>query len=267
MQKKHTPALLAMAVVMLLTTGCYNYKQVPYIQNSDEVDLTASKLLYDAKIMPKDLLLINVIYPEDQEAAEVFNLSELIGYGNSGTSGNFTQQPSTYMVTNEGTIEFPFLGVINVAGMTKGDLESYICDHLTGTYLQSKPIVTVSMPNYKFAVLGEVGSPGIKTAVNGKVNLLEAIAMSGDLTIYGRRKDVKLIREDQYGEKSIVEIDLTDANIINSPYYYLQQNDILYVTPSKMKTKNADLGAGYTIWFTVISLVTTITGVVISIID
>lgn len=267
MQKTHTLALLAIGLVMVLATGCTSYKQVPYIQNSREVDLTASKTLFDARIMPKDMLLINVVYPEDQTAADVFNLSKLVSTNNTTTTQNFSQQSQSYIVTNEGTIEFPLLGELKVIGKTKGELEEYIAGLIQGRYLKNRPIVNVSMSNYKVAVLGEVNSPGVKTVTNGKVNILEAIAMAGDLSIYGRRQDVKLIREDQYGEKSIVELDLTDANIINSPYYQLQQNDIVYVTPNKVKTKSADLGAGFTIWFTCISMVITITNFIINMTD
>lgn len=267
MQKIPRPSFLFSLFTLLLLTGCTSYKQVPYIQNSAEVDLSASKTLFDARIMPKDMLLINVIYPEDQTAADVFNLSKLVNTNNTTSTQNFSQQAQSYLVTNEGTIDFPLLGELTVIGKTKGEVEEYIAGLIQGRYLKNRPIVNVSMANYKVAVLGEVNSPGVKTVTNGKVNILEAIAMAGDLSIYGRRQDVKLIREDQYGEKSIVELDLTDANIINSPYYQLQQNDIVYVTPNKVKTKSADLGAGFTIWFTCISMVITITNFIINMTD
>ena len=267
MRKTRTHTLLAIGIAMALLTSCTSYKQVPYIQNSRDVDLAASKTLFDARIMPKDMLLINVIYPEDQTAADVFNLSKLLTNTSTSNTQNFSQQAQSYLVTNEGTIDFPLLGELKVTGMTKGELENYIAGLIQGRYLKNRPIVNVSMSNYKVAVLGEVNSPGVKTVTNGKVNIFEAIAMAGDLSIYGKRQDVKLIREDQYGEKSIVELDLTDANIINSPYYQLQQNDIVYVTPNKVKTKSADLGAGFTIWFTCISMIITITNFIINVTD
>lgn len=264
MQRKHALAACAILATLLLTsTGCTNYKQVPYLQNSEEVDLSASRVLFDARIMPKDILSIDVFYPEDNEAAESFNIGALSS--NSGGSGSSSS--TTYLVDNNGNITFPLLGELHVGGLTKGELEEVIADKIAGAYLKNKPLVTVSMENFKFCVLGEVGSPGVKTISNGRVNIFEAIAMAGDLTIYGRRKDVKLIREDQYGEKSIVELDLTDANIINSPYYHLQQNDILYVTPNKIKSRNSDLGAGFTIWFTLISMLMSTTNFILNLTD
>lgn len=109
------------------------------------------------------------------------------------------------------------------------------------------------MINYKISVLGEVARPGTFTISNEKVNLFEALAMAGDMTIYGLRENVKLIREDAKGEQQIIELNLNDKHILQSPYYYLQQNDILVVTPNKTKAKTADISSSTTIWFSVIS--------------
>jgi polysaccharide export outer membrane protein len=118
----------------------------------------------------------------------------------------------------------------------------------------TEPIVTVRMTNYKVTVLGEVASPGVHTIANEKVNIFEALAMSGDLTIYGMRDNVKLVRENTDGTKMIIPLDLNDANIIYSPYYYLQQNDILYVEPNKAKARNSDVSGMTSLWFSATSL-------------
>jgi polysaccharide export outer membrane protein len=115
------------------------------------------------------------------------------------------------------------------------------------------------MANYKISVLGEVARPGMYNVGNEKINILEALAQAGDLTIYGVREKVKLIREDATGRKEIHELDLTDANIISSPYYYLQQNDIVYVEPNKVKAKNSSVGATTTLWFTATSILISLT--------
>jgi polysaccharide export outer membrane protein len=110
------------------------------------------------------------------------------------------------------------------------------------------------MSNYKVSVLGEVANAGMYTVSTGKVNILEALAMAGDMTIYGDRSNVKIIRENADGEKIIAELDLKDANIISSPFYQLQQNDIVYVTPNKVKAKNSGIGSETSLWFTSTSI-------------
>jgi polysaccharide export outer membrane protein len=127
------------------------------------------------------------------------------------------------------------------------------------------PIVTVRMSSYKVSVLGEVNRPGSFTVSKEKVSILEALSLAGDLTIYGVRNNVQLIREDSSGKKSIYFLDLNDANIINSPYYYLQQNDIVYVTPNKVKAQNSSVGSMTTLWFSATSILISLTSLLYNI--
>ena len=127
------------------------------------------------------------------------------------------------------------------------------------------PVVTVRMANYKISVLGEVARPGMYQVGNEKINILEALAQAGDLTIYGVRDSVKLIREDATGKKEIHSLNLTDANIISSPYYYLQQNDIVYVEPNKVKARNSNIGTSTTLWFTATSILISLTSLMYNI--
>ena len=129
------------------------------------------------------------------------------------------------------------------------------------------PIVTVRMTNYKISVLGEVNRQGMYTVGNEKITILEALAQAGDLTIYGVRTNVKLIREDSTGQKSIHVLDLTDANVINSPYYYLQQNDIVYVEPNKVKSQNSSVGSMTTLWFSATSILISLTSLLYNILN
>lgn len=128
-----------------------------------------------------------------------------------------------------------------------------------------RPLVTVRMSSYRVTVLGEVGHPGVIPVSSEKMSIFEALAQAGDLTIYGVRNNVMLIREDQVGQKSIHRLNLNDANIINSPYYYLQQNDVIYVEPNKVKAKNSDVGTSTTMIFSVVGLVTSLATLVVSI--
>jgi polysaccharide export outer membrane protein len=120
------------------------------------------------------------------------------------------------------------------------------------------------MTNYKISVLGEVTHPGMFTINNEKVNIFEALAMAGDLTIWGMRDNVKLIREDAAGQREIIDLNLNKTDIITSPYYYLQQNDILYVTPNKTKAKNSDIGQNTTLWFSGTSILVSLVNILVT---
>lgn len=252
---KHLAHAAAIAALTLLT-ACSSYKNVPYMMNSREVSLD-NTTLYDAKIMPKDILTITVNCPEDPMAAADFNLVTQTTDIRQGSNGNLSTAATlqSYLVSNEGDINFPMLGKLKVAGMTKTQLEDDIANRIYGTYLKTRPIVLVNMANYKVSVLGEVARPGTYNASNGRINLLEALSLAGDLTIWGLRDNVKIIREYSDGKKQIVELNLNDANIINSPFYQLQQNDIVYVTPNKTKSKNSDVGQSTSLWFSATSIV------------
>ena len=249
-------SLIILLLLPLLLAGCQSYKKVPYLQDAlQEVAAgntgTADMPLYDARIMPKDLLTIVVSCPEEPELAEPFNLTVSTPISNIGDK--ITTQPvlQQYLVDNDGNVEFPVLGTIHLGGLTKREAEQYIKDQLKSQFRET-PIVTVRMINYKISVIGEVGRPGTFTISNEKVNIFEALAMAGDMTIYGIRDNVKLIREDNTGKREIVTLNLNDQDILQSPYYYLQQNDILYVTPNKTKAKTSNISSSTTIWFSVI---------------
>jgi polysaccharide export outer membrane protein len=200
-------------------------------------------------------MLTITVSSEKPEAAIPFNLTVPTSMNASSGSRNLSSQPvlQTYLVDNNGYIDFPVLGKLQVYGMTKGELETMIKERIKLNFT-TEPIVTVRMANYKVTVLGEVSSPGVHTINNEKVNIFEALAMSGDLTIHGRRDNVKLIRENADGTKKIVPLNLNNADIIHSPYYHLQQNDILYVEPNKAKAQSANLSNMTSMWFSATSL-------------
>lgn len=253
--------------ILLLLAGCQSYKKVPYLQDAVRqaeaagaagVDTT----LYDARIMPKDLLTIVVSYPEEPELAVPFNLTVA---STINANNNLNSQPNLqqYLVDNSGNIDFPVLGTIRLGGLTKGEAEQLIKEKLKPQFRET-PIVTVRMANYKISVIGEVARPGTFTISNEKVNLFEALAMAGDMTIYGIRDKVKLIRESSDGKREIVSLNLNDSHILQSPYYYLQQNDILYVTPNKVKAKTSDISSSTTIWFSVVGTLVSLASLIIT---
>ena len=263
MKKFSSFALLAMTVLLL--ASCGSTKNIPYFQNSDSLNSEDSKFLYDARIMPKDLLTITVS-TVNPEAAAPFNQTIPTPL-NLNTRSSYSQPAlQTYLVDNYGFIEFPIIGSLNVSGLTKSACEKIIHDKIQ-PYMNANenPVVTVRMANYKISVLGEVARPGMYQVNNEKINVLEALAQAGDLTIYGVRENIKLIREDSNGRKEMHTLDLTDANIVSSPYYYLQQNDILYVEPNKVKSRNSNIGTSTTLWFTGTSILISLTSLLYNI--
>lgn len=258
---------LWLLLLPFLLTACQSYKKVPYFQNVEVVnEVEQQEKLYDAKIMPKDLLTI-VVSCTSPELAIPFNLTVASNAGIAvSTSSYVTTQPvlQPYLVDNEGNINFPVLGELKLGGLTKREAEQLIIDKLK-PYMKETPIVTVRMVNYKISVIGEVTRPGTFTISNEKVNLLEALAMAGDMTVYGLRDNVRLIREDANGKQQIVTLDLNKAETILSPYYWLQQNDIVYVTPNKAKARNSDVGNSTSLWFSATSILVSIVSLLVNI--
>ena len=253
--------IVLLAFVM---TGCQSYKKVPYLQDAEAVSHgVQNEQLYDAKIMPKDLLTI-VVSCTSPELAAPFNLT--VATQGNVASNYTTAQPvlQQYLVDNEGKINFPVLGELKVGGLTKKEAEQLIIEKLK-PYIKETPIVTVRMVNYKISVLGEVARPGTFTINNEKVNLLEALAMAGDMTVWGLRDNVKLIREGADGKQQIITLDLNSAETILSPYYWLQQNDIVYVTPNKAKARNSDIGNSTSLWFSATSILVSVVSLLVNI--
>ena len=258
-------SLFSCLIAAFLLASCQSYKKVPYLQDAEVVkDINQQENLYDAKIMPKDLLTI-VVSCTSPELAMPFNLT-VAGPNNISANNYVTSQPSlqTYLVSNEGTVDFPVLGELKIGGLTKKEAEQLIVEKLK-PYIKESPIVTVRMVNYKISVLGEVARPGTFTISNEKVNLLEALAMAGDMTVWGVRDNVKLIREGADGKQKIVTLDLNKAETILSPYYWLQQNDIVYVTPNKAKARNSDIGNSTSLWFSATSILVSLASLLVTI--
>jgi len=241
-------------VLVVLLYSCGSTKNVAYFQNAKYVDFEQSRHLYDAKVMPKDILTITVT-TVNPEAATPFNLTVPTTLSQNQRSTYNQALLQSYLVDNNGQIEYPIVGTITVGGLTKSECEKLILSKIRPFLNENeRPVVTVRMTNYKISVLGEVARPGMFTVGNEKINILEALAQAGDLTIYGVRSNVKLIREDAEGKKQIYTLNLNDASLVSSPYYYLQQNDIVYVEPNKVKARNSGIGQSTTLWLTSTSI-------------
>ena len=247
--------IIALATIVVMS-GCGSSKGVAYFTNIDSTSLAASRGLYDAKIMPKDELTISV-HTTDPAAASPFNIET-----SSGASG----ASKGYLVDNDGFISFPLIGRVHVAGLTKTECEAMIKNKIK-PYLAAteNPVVMVRMSSYRITVIGEVANPGVIPVSTEKISVVEALAQSGDLTIFGKRNNIMLIREDANGQKHETRLNLNDANLINSPYYYLQQNDILYVEPNSAKAKSANIGQSTTMWFSFVGIVTSVASMLVTV--
>lgn len=227
---------LILAVVLM--TSCGTVKDIAYFQNKVVNEPEAIDKHAGIVIQPKDMLSI-VVSSRNPELVAMFNLP-VISYqaGSEIVSGAGQQRLMGYVVDNNGYIDFPVLGPIKVAGLTRWELSKLIKERLLNEGLLTDAVVTVEFMNFKVSVIGEVNSPGTYTLNNDKVTILQAISLARDLTIFGQRENVCVIRERE-GERVIYEINLCDVSMFNSPAYYLQQNDVVYVQPSEIKARQS----------------------------
>lgn len=235
--RKNVLSVLLLFVLMALAS-CSVPKNIAYFQNKvvnqpEKVDKHAGIV-----IQPKDMLSI-VVSSKNPELVAMFNLP-VVSYqaGSEVVSGGYNQRLMGYVVDNEGVIDFPVLGPIKVAGLTRWELSEMIKNRLIKDGLLADAVVTVEFMNFKVSVIGEVNAPGTYTIEGDKVTILQAISLAKDLTIFGERENVSVIRE-RDGERIIYEINLCNVDLFNSPAYYLQQNDIVYVQPSEIKARQS----------------------------
>jgi polysaccharide export outer membrane protein len=222
------------AVIMLLfCSSCLPKKSVVYLQGQQNPNNASAN--YEPLIQQDDMLYIHVSSTVTG-AATPFNIdSETVGTG----GGSFDSQKQSYLVDNAGNIEFPIIGTLNVSGYSLNNLKSILKEKLLPYF--SDPVINIRLLNFKVTVLGEVGRPGLITVNSQRITILEAIAAAGDLTPFGKRDNILLIREYQ-GVKTYNRVDITKAEFVNSPLYYLDQNDVLYIEPRKSKIDSAAIG-------------------------
>lgn len=215
---------------VLLFTSCGSTKNATYFNNISSKSFKTEIEELEPIIQKNDLLSITV-RSINAEATELFNQQNYRSEQMSNNAGA-SNTVSGYLVDQDGYVKFPILGNIMAAGRSKKVLGDKITSMLVDEKLLIDPVVDIRYLNYKVSILGEVKNPTVLTIPNEKISLLEALGQVGDITIYGRRDNVTLIREEN-GIKRIREIDLTTSEIFNSPYYYLQSNDIIYVPPNR----------------------------------
>ena len=228
------------AIVALLSVSCRTTKAPIYFNNVRDTLFKGTGYNVESVIRTNDLLNITVS-SLNQDASALFNAplssqSSQMPSNNQNTSSSVTAPglANGYLVSNDGFIQFPVLGNVKAAGLTKNQLKANIAKELVDRKLLVDPIVNIRFTNFRVTVLGEVARPTVVNVPSEKISILEAIGLAGDLTIYAKRDNVVLIREEE-GNKIIKRINLNSTEIFTSPYYYLKSNDIIYAEPNENK--------------------------------
>lgn len=255
--------LMTLAVAVLLTTSCSTPKEISYFQDLcpgvSELTVTESQ---EIKVRPKDKLSI-LVNAQDAKLTNLFNLpivSQQVGQENS--TGGTSRGVSGYTVDTDGNINFPVIGKVHVAGMTREQIAAHITEQLTQRELLKDPVVTVEYMNLCVSVMGEVNSPGRYNIDHDNMTILDALSMAGDLTINGKREKVMVLRNED-GKQRVYGVNLcSGSQIYTSPVYYLQQNDVVYVEPNDTKkrqsTVNGNNVRSTSFWISLASLLTSI---------
>lgn len=256
--------ILSLTLMVLAAVSCSTPKEISYFQDLQPgvTELTITDPV-EIKVRPKDKLSI-LINAQDQKLTNMFNLpivSQQIGQESTGSSGT-SRGVSGYTVDTDGYINFPVLGKIKVEGMTREQIAEYLTGQLKEQELIKDPVVTVEFMNLGVSVLGEVNNPGRIKIERDNMTILDAISEAGDLTIYGKREKVLVLRQEN-GRQRVYGVNLCSAeHIYSSPVYYLQQNDVVYVEPndtkSRQSTVNGNTVRSTSFWISLASLITSI---------
>lgn len=258
------PVLLG-GMLALLLGACSSPKNISYFK--DVPDTVKQKMMvematYNTPVIQADDILQVTIQTLDPASTALLNQQNSPTWpvaGTSGAAGAASANSPGYLVDKQGSVTLPLVGKISVKGKTTGDVQEQI--RVKAAEFYKDPVVNVRFINFKITVLGEVTKPATYVMPNEKVTLLDALGMAGDLTIYGKRENVLLIREIE-GKKEFVRFNLNSSNLFTSPYYYLQQGDVVYVEPNKSKVVSTDAARLRNI--TIISSVLTLLVVIFS---
>lgn len=240
-------------------TSCASRQEIVYFQDEPITEATENlNSNYVIRYQPDDLLTIDVS-ALDPEAARPFNLPA-VSYNSEVISAQGNLKMQTYLIDKDGNIEFPVVGTVKLGGLDRVEahevMRAKIREHI------NDPIVNIRLANFTITILGEVNSPGTFTIQDERISLTEAIGRAGDLTIYGKRDNVFLIREVD-GKKRFTQFDLTSINVVNSPNYYLAQNDVIYVEPNNARLRQSTVTQNNTLIISAVATLATIAAILI----
>ena len=253
--------IIIFSFVLFFLSSCTSKKKLDYLQNIEDVALEASAKNAKSTIQPNDQLVI-LVTAKDMDVVRPFNQNfssgQILQYSlpsNNAPAQGQTSAGPTYMVDSQGNIEFPVIGKINTENKTTEELRDILKKEISKYVVN--PQVSVKNTNYKITVLGEVNRPGTYNIPEAQTTVLEVLGLAGDLTIYGNREDILVLRNID-GTMTKERIDLTKADFINSPYFNLKQNDVIVVSPNETKQKTSRLDPNAGIYISVASIVVTI---------
>ena len=269
----------AVCVCAILLTGCSAPKKVPYLVDAETIpseSLAAISTVKDPTFVQGDLLNI-CVYASDPTAVAQFNKGQyLTPEGTISKASNSTNITGTntasltdyYLVDAEGNIDYPVIGRIHIAGKTKEQLAREIKDAIYPRYIKIEPTIDIRLMNFRVTVLGQVKNPGVYQSDNERMNILEALAKAGDLDIRGDRENVLLYRTNADGTREVHRLNLHDKSLLLSPYFNLQQNDFIYITPNRSAAASAwQMHQGWTTAISVVSGLASIAALVIGIVN
>lgn len=225
---------VAILFIITLSSSCVSNKKIAYfqdIQTVNQAKLENAAAFTEPRIQPDDILSIN-IFTLNQQTGSIINQAAATPTLGGNTNSSLAAQSTGFLVDKNGEIELSLIGKLKVSGLSTYQARELIREKAAEVYKQ--PNVQLRFANFKVSVLGEVNAPSAYTLPNEKVTILDALSLAGDLTIYGRRDNVLIVR-DSDGKKEFARLDLNSSNIFNSPFYYLKQNDVVYVEPNKRK--------------------------------
>ena len=263
MKLNFTKIFLAAAIALAATvTSCKAPQSLAYFENADSLRVSTAALDYAVKIRPADELVITVnsIVPE---ATAVYNLPLVNPATENEIKMTSSPQNQTYIVDTNGEITMPVIGKVHAAGMTTKGLREYLTEKISKEV--DNPIVRVQLANFRVNVLGEVKKPGAIETKSERFTIFDALAAAEDMTEYGERTNVLVIREEN-GQRAYHRVNLKDASIVDSPYYYLQQNDVVYVEPNHIKAGNAKYSQNNAFKVTVVSTIVSAVSVIASLV-
>ncbi len=237
---------------ILFVSSCASPKEMNYFPQIKDEIVSNKYPLSEPQIQINDLLSI-IVTSSSPEASAIFNAPNESTNITSLAATSINTLTIGYLVNQNGDIQFPVLGQIHVLGLTKFQLSSIITEKIIEKKLLIDPIVTIRYLNFKVSVMGEVSRPGVFTTPTEKLSILEALSFAGDITIYGEKNNVLLIRENEKGEKIVKRLNLTDQSILSSPYYYLKSNDVLIVSSNGQRLVKEKNSQTIPIFFAILS--------------
>ncbi|MBP5583712.1 MAG: polysaccharide biosynthesis/export family protein [Bacteroidales bacterium] len=253
--------IMLMFLGCVIMASCSSTKKIPYFQDAKQADIEKQIPVRPIRLQPEDKISI-LVNSRDPQLTNLFNLPYVTRQLGQTTGGSYSQGVSGYSIDTCGEIDFPVLGKLKVGGMTRSEIAAFIKDTLMAGNYVNDPIVTVEFMNLQVSMLGEVARPGRYNITQDKITILDALCMAGDMSIFGKRDNVMVLRNENGVQKTYTLNLCSVDDVLSSPVYYLQQNDVVYVEPNAMRTRQSTVNGNNvrsaSFWMSMASVLTTV---------